>query len=158
MKKTISIILAIMMVATLSVSAFALTAEELGALDAVNVYGKYIADSDPGETYVIDVTYGEMKFTYTQTFGEWDANANEYPATYEWASTSNTITVVNKSSTDVNVSAAFAAKDGFDVSGTVAFDDAALAWNETGVGTLTVTGEIDNAEEAVIGTVVVTLA
>lgn len=121
MKKTISIILAIMMVATLSVSAFAAVTTIPNADSKATVTGYYVAGEEGAPEYCIDVKFGNMVFKYTDADQVWneaeDVLAWEEAQNGEWAIAAageDKITVKNRSSETISAQVGFEAEDGFD--------------------------------------------
>ena len=123
--------------------------------------------------YSVDITWGDMAFTYTAEAGIWD------PSTHKTTDAEggvwkvdndggNTITVTNHSNTGVTAAFSYAADAGFEgITGT--FDNASLNL-ESAVGTtveaapkatasLSLNGALDSttADNAKIGTITVTL-
>ena len=178
MKKKTALVLTLAMVFSLApLSAYADTISAAGGTASHDVTATYRADSSGGAggtVYSVDITWGDMAFTYTAEAGIWD------PATHKttdaeggvWTVDNkdggNTITVTNHSNTGVTAAFSYAPASGFEgISGS--FDNASLAL-ETAVGTevanapkgtaaLTLTGALgsDTAANATIGTITVTL-
>lgn len=141
-----------------------------------DVTATYRADSSGGAggtVYSVDITWGDMAFTYTAEAGIWD------PATHKTTDAEggvwtvdkdggNTITVTNHSNTGVTAAFSYAADTGFEgITGT--FDNASLNL-ETAVGTtveaapkattsLSLNGALGSttADNTKIGTITVTL-
>lgn len=108
MKKLFAIVLAITMIAALSVTAFAADKDGKGAFDPIAVQGTY-KPSGYTDTYLITMEYTGLSFTYNAAGYVWDAASQEWDesTTAAWSgSTSGTITVTNKSS--VAITATFA--------------------------------------------------
>ena len=166
MKKTISIILAIMMVATLSVSAFAAVTAVPDATNTKVATGYYVAGAEGAAEYCVDVTFGDMVFKYTDADQVWneaeDVLAWEEATAGTWsAAGDNTVKVKNRSSEAVSVKVEFAAAEGFEG----AVENGTISNVATGaekVATLTITdGDLtgtDTVEAArTLGTVTVTI-
>lgn len=177
MKKKTALVLTLAMVFSLApLSAYADTIGTAGGTASHDVTATYRADSSGGaggKVYSVDITWGDMAFTYTAEAGIWD------PATHKTTGAEggvwtvdkeggNTITVTNHSNTDVTAEFRYAAADGFTgINGT--FDNASLNL-ESAVGTaveaapkgttsLSLNGALDSttADNTKIGTITVTL-
>lgn len=113
MKKAFTILLATMMMATLSVSAFAETVDQSKDID---VKAEYRDTSTTPDKISVDVSWGAMEFTYTVS-GEknWNEKDHDYDdnTTAAWTSSNNTLTVINHSNVKVDVSFVFNAAEGF---------------------------------------------
>ena len=128
MKKIMSFALAIMLVATMSVTAFAAEDTPSKTIDnnnpnaSIPVKGTYQSGSGAtGEgTISVDVSWSAMEFTYTgASQGRWDPDFHQYeeiPAS--WSTNKGTITVKNHSDVAVTASYEFKATTGLDVTGT----------------------------------------
>ena len=97
MKKTISVLLALVLILAMSTTAFAATIESNPGSQDIDVSAKYVDSVSAPTKYSVDVTWGAMEFTYT---------ASTQPA---WTASGNTITVTNHSNTDITASFAFSA-------------------------------------------------
>lgn len=177
MKKKTALVLTLAMVFSLApLSAYADTIGTAGGTASHDVTATYRADSSGGAggtVYSVDITWGDMAFTYTAEAGIWD------PATHTTTSSAdgvwtvnndggNTIKVTNHSNTGVTAAFSYAAASGFgDISGT--FDNASLnlasavgtAVDEAPNGTaaLSLSGALGSttADNTKIGTITVTL-
>lgn len=138
MKKLFAILLAAMMMATMSVSAFAETINDSKNID---VKAEYKDNSTTPDEISVDVAWGAMEFTYTVS-GEnnWEADRHDYKdnTTGAWTAAGNSVTVVNHSNVKVNAGFTFAAATGYDgedgISGT--FSKASISLpSAVGVGT-----------------------
>ena len=169
MKKVLSIVLAIAMIATMSVVAFAETKTiDKSAPAEFQVGATYVPDAGK-DVYSVDVTWANGSFEYTQGGLIWDPATHAFiddPEGTEGAwNFAGDITVVNHSSEKVNVTVDFVtAVDGVDVTFTEeAFELATgegLAYAEADSKTVsvkTVTGEIE-AETDNLGKIVVAIA
>lgn len=142
MKKKTALVLTLAMVFSLApLSAYADTIGTAGGTASHDVTATYRADSSGGAggtVYSVDITWGDMAFTYTAEAGIWD------PATHTTTSSAdgvwtvnndggNTIKVTNHSNTGVTAAFSYAAADGFgDISGSFDHDSLTL---QTAVGT-----------------------
>ena len=82
MKKLFALILALAVMAALSVPAFATEPPQngLGVNEevSIDIQGRYIPVVEDAENYYsVDITWGNMQFTYTQTF-VWDETTHDY--------------------------------------------------------------------------------
>lgn len=109
MKKVISLILAIMMVATLAVNCFAADNAKITAVGApgasATVTGTYVEGTE-GVEYSVDVVWGSLNFTFNATGKSWNDVKHiwEDVAEGSW-SEDQTVTVTNHSSKEVTVNA-----------------------------------------------------
>ena len=180
MKKKTALVLTLAMVFSLApLSAYADTITAGGGTASHDVKATYRADSSGGAggagstVYNVDITWGDMAFTYTAAAGTWDPANHTYTGAEGGAWTvdkdgGNKITVTNHSNADVTAAFSYAAAPGFDgISGT--FDNASLAL-KTAVGTevanapsgtaaLTLDGALgsDTTANTTVGTITVTL-
>lgn len=177
MKKKTALVLTLAMVFSLApLSAYADTITAGGGTASHDVKATYRADSSGGAggtVYSVDITWGDMAFTYTAEAGIWDPTNHTYTDAKggAWAvdkEGGNTITVTNHSNADVTAVFSYAAASSFEgISGS--FDNASLAL-ESAVGTevanapkgtaaLTLNGPLDSntPANATIGTITVTL-
>ena len=177
MKKKTALVLTLAMVFSLApLSAYADTIDRVGGTASHDVTATYRADSSGGAggtVYSVDITWGDMAFTYTAEAGIWDPAKHTYTGAEggAWAvdkEGGNTITVTNHSNADVTAVFSYAAAEGYNgISGS--FDKESLAL-KTAVGTavanapsgtaaLTLTGALgsDTAANTTIGTITVTL-
>lgn len=182
MKKLIAVLMAIAMIAALSVTAFA-AAETLSGTEGnvpadkeITVTGTY--NDQYVQEYHVALTWGSMAFTYNTQVAAWNESTHLWETSGEagWTcdENANKITLVNHSSQ--NVTATFEYETTVSIDGTFASEDA--AWNGTenkmvmpvqvnpdpdadtayeGVTTYTVTLTLDNndvpAEDLNAGTV-----
>ena len=113
MKKVLSIVLAIAMIASMATVAFAnpVTLTALGS-QTIDVNGVY-ADGEKVGNYKVIVAWADMEFTYTTNATEWNVDTHMWDVTEEaaWAG-AGTITVTNHSDVKVTASAAYAAVEG----------------------------------------------
>ena len=172
MKKIIAIILALALVMSLSITAFAADLNEGAKTGDVTV--NYTKGKDGGTIYRVDVIWGSMEFSYTsEAKGVWNPETHKYdeaaPAKWECAKDANKIAVTNHSNTKVTVSLTYNQAESYsDVKGT--FDVPSLTL-ESAEGTtfekapaasafLTLSGDLDEGVEkttVTVGTITVTL-
>lgn len=179
MKKKTALVLTLAMVFSLApLSPYADMITTGGGTASHDVTATYRADSSGGagaggKVYSVDITWGDMAFTYTAEAGIWD------PATHKTTDAEggvwtvdkeggNTITVTNHSNTGVTAAFSYAAASGFgDISGSFDHDSLTL---QTAVGTaveaapkattsLSLNGALGSttAANTKIGTITVTL-
>lgn len=171
MKKIIAIALALVMTLALSVTCFAALPDDKTA----DVKATYTAGGNAGDiVYSVDVTFGDMEFTYTDKANKWNPETHAYDiptGDASWASTTNTIEVTNHSNAAVNVTFEYAAKAGYtDITGS--FDGDATVELPSAVGkatdaadltvtkTLTLAGALasNTAAKTAVGTVTVSFS
>lgn len=177
MKKKTALVLTLAMVFSLApLSAYADTIGTAGGTASHDVTATYRADSSGGAggtVYSVDITWGDMAFTYTAEAGIWDPKTHTTTSSTGGVWTVNNtdgdkITVTNHSNTDVTATFSYAAASDFDgISGT--FDNASLnlasavgtAVDEAPNGTaaLSLSGALGSttADNTKIGTITVTL-
>lgn len=177
MKKKTALVLTLAMVFSLApLSAYADTITTDGGTASHDVKATYRANSSGGAggtVYSVDITWGDMAFTYTAEAGIWDPKTHTTTSSTGGVWTVNNtdgdkITVTNHSNTDVTATFSYAAASDFDgISGT--FDNASLnlasavgtAVDEAPNGTaaLSLSGALGSttADNTKIGTITVTL-
>lgn len=173
MKKIISSIMALAMLASLSTTAFASNGIGNGGSDSAEVYGTYQKGGDTEIVYSVDVSWTDFEFTYNgASKGTWNPETHQYDNSTEagWADDKGTITVTNHSNTAVEASVSYKAAEGFESAG-MEFDknvlelstadnglDGAAGTPVTGTVTVTPTGSLpENAKNTVIGTITITI-
>lgn len=176
-KKKTALVLTLAMVFSLApLSAYADTIGTAGGTASHDVTATYRADSSGGAggtVYSVDITWGDMAFTYTAEAGIWDPKTHTTTSSTGGVWTVNNtdgdkITVTNHSNTDVTATFSYAAASDFDgISGT--FDNASLnlatavgtAVDEAPNGTaaLSLSGALGSTttDNTKIGTITVTL-
>ena len=177
MKKKTALVLTLAMVFSLApLSVYADTITAVGGTASCDVKATYRADSSGGaggKVYSVDITWGDMAFTYTAEAGIWDPANHTYTGAEGGAWTvdkdgGNTITVTNHSNADVTAVFNYAAAEGFTgISGSFDKDSLDLksavgtevANAPTGTAALTLTGALgsDTTANTTIGTITVTL-
>lgn len=65
MKKTISVLLALVLILAMSTTAFAATIESSPGSQDIDVNAKYVDGVSAPTKYSVDVSWGAMEFTYT---------------------------------------------------------------------------------------------
>ena len=104
MKKTISVLLALVLILAMSTTAFAATIESSPGSQDIDVNAKYVDGVSAPTKYSVDVSWGAMEFTYTVSGTKtWDPETHTYTASTQpaWTASGNTITVTNHSNTDI---------------------------------------------------------
>ena len=118
MKKTFAILLAVALMVTLSITAFAENINTSTGSSSADVKAKYNA-STPADAYSVDITWGAMEFDYNAGGQKWDADAHKYvadetaPAAWAVHNSSNTISLENNSSKAIDASFAFNADSSY---------------------------------------------
>ena len=173
MKKTISFLLALVLVLTMSTTAFAATIESSPDSQDIDVNAKYVGGVSVPTRYSVDLTWGAMEFTYTVSGTKtWDPESHTYTTSTQpvWTASGNTITVTNHSNTDITASFAFSALTAYNTV-TGSFSSASLtlptaegkAVNDavlTGQTSFTLGGTLasDITDFTNVGTVIVTIS
>lgn len=111
MKKIISGAFALLLIAALSVSAFAAPITTIGGSEGKEVTGTYVPTSS-SMVYSVDISWGAMTFTYTAaSTGTWNPATHSYTgasaAAWDWTAESNIITVTNHSNAAVTANLSF---------------------------------------------------
>ena len=177
MKKKTALVLTLAMVFSLApLSAYADTIDRVGGTASHDVTATYVDGSSGGAggtVYSVDITWGDMAFTYTAEAGIWDPTTHKTTGAEGGAWTvdkegGNTITVTNHSNTDVTAAFNYAPAEGF-TGITGSFDNASLALKSavgtevknapSGTAALTLDGALgsDTTANTTIGTITVTL-
>ena len=148
MKKTLSIILALVMALSLSVTAFAATNDGTSGTD-ITVNGTYVPGTTGAEQISVDIVWDAMDFTYTgASQGTWNPATHAYDGATAggWSDNTPGITVKNHSNVAVNATLGF--KD--DVAGVVGtFTEASGTENDSVLELATAVGtEAANAPTA----------
>ena len=148
MKKLLSVILALVMALSLSVTAFAATND--GTQDTeITVNGTYTPGTTADEIISADIAWDAMDFTYTgASQGTWNPVTHAYEGAIEggWSNNTPAITVTNHSNVAVNATLGFTAN----VTGVVGtFTEASGTENDNVLELATAEGtEVANAPTA----------
>lgn len=135
MKKFLSMmIVAVLLVSSLSVSAFAaITPEGDGSRD---VYAKY-AEGSKTHAYKVKIEWGDMKFTYSAANESWNTDTHKWDKTGGgWSVDTkggDEITITNHSSQSVKATLNFAPTSGLGVTGGT-FSGNGVSNNEVTIG------------------------
>lgn len=119
MKKMFAILLAVALVAALSVTAMAATITPDGGASHV-VTGQYQAGSADVQGYKVTIAWGDMIFKYTDATRNWnttDLKWDETGAGWTVVNESNTITLTNSSSEDIEATFTFTPAENSGISG-----------------------------------------
>lgn len=165
MKKILAVILSLALVVTMGTAVFA-DGEKNGLKSGdevkIDVSAKYNDGVNTPTKYSVDVSWGEMEFTYS-VGGTlvWDAETHDYSmtdASQNWSAEGNTVTVVNHSNIAITAEFEYESDEDYkDVTGS--FDkesieiksaenvktDAESLKEVTGTATLTLSGSIDSS-------------
>lgn len=110
MKKFFAIILSSLLIASASVTAFAQTTS--GEDTSTDVKAKYVSGVVTPEVCSVDVSWGAMEFTYSES-GTKDWNPQTHKYTYNttsgWSANGNTVSVTNHSNKAVKADVKFVA-------------------------------------------------
>ena len=142
MKRITTILMTLAMVMSLGVTAFA--SEYGGSKD---VTAKYEKNESEKPIYNVDLNWGDMTFTYTETTTKvWNPDTHTYDITVagSWDKTESTITVKNHSNVSVGVSMSIISVDETGVDVSLTGGNANLAAGEVGNvnGAASVTGTV----------------
>lgn len=143
MKKIISMMLMLALVMSMSVTAFA---SDLGG--SKDVTAKYEQSETEEAIYNVDLNWGDLTFTYTETVEKvWNPETHTYDSTVtggSWDKTEAEITVTNHSNVSVVVSMSVTPVTGTGVEVALTGGNATLAAGEVGNvdGAASVTGTV----------------
>lgn len=175
MKKLFATIIALAMVLSMSVTAFAAEGSVTGqgAGDkTIDVTAKYDKSTSTETVYNVDIKWDSMTFTYTESGTKvWNPATHTYTTskTSGWDKTEANVTVTNHSNASVDVSVEYAPVAGTGVSGAVTNGSATLAAGVEGkpdeadsmTATLTISGTPNSTvtEDGVkIGTITIKIS
>ncbi len=148
MKKIFATLLAVAMLASVSVTAFAATND--GTQDTeITVNGSFVSGTAADEKISVDIAWDAMDFTYSApSEGAWDPATHTYVGATEggWSDNTPAITVTNHSNVAVNATLGFTA----DVTGVIGtFTEASGTENDSVLELATAEGtEVANAPTA----------
>lgn len=170
MKKALPIVLTLAAASMLCLPAFA---DQLTGTDqkaTIDVKAQYVDNVQTPTVYSVDISWGAMKFTYTETgtrtWNPADHSYNGEPSG-AWEAEGNTITVTNHSNADVTADFAFQPAEGITgLDGKFSVPQGSLAAGEVGhyndaesvQSSLTLDGSYTgNTEMTTVGSVTVTI-
>ena len=176
MKKILSFLLALAMILSLSVTAFAgETLNDSNSTSTADVIGSYVAGTTGGTIFSVDIAWTDMNFTY---YGEsspvWDPVTHTYSGEEReagWADSDAYITITNHSNAYIIASLSYAAENGYsDARMVFQYNGAPIARADNGMGAngagepgfaklpVAPSGTLpEGTEAAVIGTITVSL-
>ena len=142
MKRIITLLMVLAMVMRLSITAFA---SDLG--ESKDVTAKYEKNESEQPIYNVDLNWGDLTFTYTETVEKvWNPDTHTYDTTTtgSWDKTESTVTVTNHSNVSVAVTMSVTPIDGTGVDVSLTGGNATLAAGEVGNvdGAASVTGTV----------------
>ena len=109
MKKILTGIFALTLVASMSFQTFAVTNDGTAGTE-IEVNGTFTAAADPSIVVSADLTWNELSFTYQDGYKHWDAEKHMDVADEgAWETTKKNITVTNHSNTSIKASFEFPA-------------------------------------------------
>ena len=169
MKKIISLILALTLVLSMSVTAFAADNKGVGtgSYEAA-VTGSYNAGGTGSTVYSVDITWSGLSFEYNAAGTRWNTTNHQYESVGEagWANSNGVITVTNHSNAAITATPSYKAATGFEDAG-VTFGitslpvKSAAESNQAESGTITVnpTGSLpEGTNNATIGTITIKIS
>ena len=153
MKKLFTILLAVAMLASMSVTAFAAddTVTTDGDSKDISVNAKYVDGVSTPDVISADSEWGAMEFTYSVGGTKvWDAQTHQYTvtgATGGWSENGNTVKVTNHSNVDVKATFTYAPESGNTLTGAFTYDNSKTA-DSTGAVSLAagVVGQVSAAD------------
>lgn len=117
MKKTISLLLALLIVMSLPLTAFATDNVSVsGGTKSADVKGTY-SGSTPAPVYSVDISWEGLDFTYNAaTKGNWNADTHTYSGgtVAGWAAGTGTITITNHSNADITAVPSYTKGSGYE--------------------------------------------
>ena len=175
MKKIFAAIIALTMVFSLSVAAFAVegadTGYKPGEDQSIDVTAKTETSSSTETVYSVDITWESMTFTYVESGTKvWDPGTHTYSTTTtgRWDKTEAKVTVTNHSNAEVTATVSYTAVEGTGITGSVANGTKTLAAGvendyenaDSLVATLTISGTPSSTvteDGIVVGSITVTI-
>lgn len=140
MKKILSLVLALALVMSLGITAFA---AEINGDNSKDVTANYQAGEASQKVYLVDIVWGSLEFTYTDASeGTWDPETHTYTGTSEakwsYSEGANKVEVTNHSNAEVTV----------EIANSNVMDGVTLTWDKE---TLTLP-TADNGKNGAAGT------
>lgn len=119
MKKIFSVLLAVAMLCTMSISAFAATVDTTGSKTSTDLQVKYVEDNtDKQDAYAASITWESMIFTYTSGGQKWNTDKMIWEDNEGGTWSSSKITIKNRSSKGISVTFKYTSEtDNKDVNG-----------------------------------------
>lgn len=168
MKKLFALLTALV-IAAAPVTAFALTS---GDTREIPVLAKYSGGTTTPDVYSVNISWGNMKFTYSEgSSRRWDPDTHQYStgsAKSSWKADGSTVTVTNHSNVDVTVEFSYAPVAQYQaVTGTLSTTSKTLNAGQVGefdkadsvTSTLTLSGTLPSSvtDFAQVGTITVSI-
>ena len=151
MKKLFATILAVAMLASVSVTAFAAETNHGTQDTEITVNGSYVSGAAGSSVISVDIEWGDMEFTYSVGGTKiWDAQTHQYTvtdATGGWSENGNNVKVTNHSNVDVKATFTYAPESGNTLTGAFNYDNSKTA-DSTGAVSLAagVVGQVSAAD------------
>lgn len=175
MKKLFAILMAVALLCTMSVTAFAANDVTTTGNSSADLTVKYSSGSKV-DAYAATIEWGSMEFTYTSAAQKWDTENLQWTTdgTAAWSTNAGTVKITNRSSQAITAKFAFTAENANGVTG-ITVNGAAINANgysiasaDTGAATGTAqtqtfsilpTGEYTgtNTDAVKVGTITITL-
>ena len=112
MKRFLSLMLALLMMMSLSVTALAADATNNGGNTSIDVNANYQNNVSTADVIFVDIAWGEMQFTYSVNGTmDWDGENHQYVnnVTEGWTAKGNSVTLTNHSNVAIKAKLSFTA-------------------------------------------------